>query len=79
MTRFIQDTFNLDFGDDDYMSNIWWSASVTIDTRDLTINCYIINGVHACGKVFQWSNTPSDIKQKIVSRMNNLELEEFMP
>ena len=79
MTRFIEDNFHLDFGDDDYMSNIWWDATVTIDTRYLSIESYTINAVHACGKVFKWSDTPADIKDRIVARMKTMELEEFAP
>jgi hypothetical protein len=77
--RFIQDNFHLDFGDDDNLSNIWWSATVTIDTRYMTIHSYTINGVHACGKIFKWNDTPTDIKERIVVRMKNMELEEFAP
>ena len=79
MTRFIQDTFTFDFGDDDHMSGIYWTATVTIDTRYDCIDSYTVDGVHACGKVFKWSDTPSDIKDRIQDRMSKVTLEEFAP
>lgn len=77
MTRFIQDTFTFDFGDDDYANGVYWTATVTIDTRYDSIESYTVDGVHACGKVFKWSDTPSDIKDRIQDRMSKVTLEEF--
>ena len=79
MTRFLQDTFHFDFGDNDHMSNIYWTATVTIDTKYDTVESYTIDGVHAYGKILKWENTPEELKEKIRDRMNNVETAEFLP
>lgn len=75
--RFFEDTYTFDFGDDDHMSGIYWTATVTIDRRYETIQSYTIDGVHGCGKIFKWNDTPSDIKERIKERMDSITLEEF--
>lgn len=75
--RFFEDTYTFDFGDDDLMCGVYWTARVTIDRRYETIESYTVNSVHAGGKILKWENTPSDIRERIVERMNSITIEEF--
>lgn len=77
MSRFFNDTFAFDFGDDE--SGIWWDASVTVDTDYDSVHSYSVGNVHIGGKRVGFSEVDSDMRDRIRDRMNVIETCDFLP
>ena len=75
--RYLRDSFNFDFGDDD--SGIWWDATVTVDTDYDSVYSYEVGSVRIGGKIVKFRNVDSDLAQRITKRMESVETAEFLP